>query len=888
MPGASRPRVSTLAAIRKGLRVATSLGAAHLVWLLVLAWMLPAPSTASAQPIFDSAVADPPLFSPNGDGVNEFTQIRYTIAVDSADVRAVLEPADGGAPIDTLQGFTRQGAGVRVIVFDGTGRSGTIPDGAYRVQLLGVGSGGEGSETRTLDVTIDRAPPVFGTVQLIDPGNAVYVNGDTIRVEVCLPETPASLTVDFSALDSNYDAGSVVRVPGTDGCNRYEYVVSGDNDLVDAAGLDIVVRAMDAAGNTSTRSLPLCLSNHPPQVDNAMLIGNPIYQNGSRIALEVTFDSPNDLDVSADFSTLDSGFSPGNVEVMALGNQTFRIEYTITDINTRADGEYTIRVSAIDQGCGSVSDARLTATLDNSGLVASVLDNVKLSPEAFSPGLNTTTISYDVIEDSTLVSIFAEVLLEGSSTPTLLQVRSPRVENKGSRSFVWDGSFPGVPDSTVLDQDLTVTVRAISYVLGLTRSFVLPATLDRVPPRFISTTVAPNTPVGPGDPVSFRVTYDAPGYDLRFDFSALDTQFIPGERPVSVLDRGDGTYDVSYVVSSTNATAEGTGIDVPIGSSDVAGNQDRLTGAVTFCYTDTSPIFLMARLLGDPGPFGNGDTVRVETEFTGLGPFTVSADFSSVDSEFNPDNVEIIRTDDRTGTVFRYEIIYAISEGNDYSSRRNQPVLVTAMDSGDLGCGERTVEAILIDLDTEGPPTPRLDPLEDYVVDTPTIRVAGIAPGATYVETQLNEGVWVTVSFSAVPFPDSAFVADFPIEVGENLFRMFGVDDAGNRSLNATPPTTVYRAEGALIVVPSRFKPNDAFQVRLVEAASSVAVSIYDLDGVEIRRFDEPAGDRYEIVWDGTDHRGLLTNSGPYFAVITIQGSSGTSQTREPFVFTRR
>lgn len=81
----------------------------------------------AAAPIFSSAELTFDAISPNHDGVQEFTEIRYTIAVDSAEVRITLLQGAGGPVLETLQVFTRQG-GTHSRIFDGVIGSGALPE----------------------------------------------------------------------------------------------------------------------------------------------------------------------------------------------------------------------------------------------------------------------------------------------------------------------------------------------------------------------------------------------------------------------------------------------------------------------------------------------------------------------------------------------------------------------------------------------------------------------------------------------------------------------------------------------------------------------------------------------------------------------------------------
>jgi hypothetical protein len=78
--------------------------------------------------------AKPAIFTPNGDGVTDATQISFSLSVSAAVTAAVLDPSD--AVVRTLASKKGFGPGRNAITWDGTRANGTpVPDGRYRLRF---------------------------------------------------------------------------------------------------------------------------------------------------------------------------------------------------------------------------------------------------------------------------------------------------------------------------------------------------------------------------------------------------------------------------------------------------------------------------------------------------------------------------------------------------------------------------------------------------------------------------------------------------------------------------------------------------------------------------------------------------------------------------------
>lgn len=837
---------------------------------------------ARGAPVFDLAVLSPEVISPNGDLVQDLATLTYTIVADSAQVSVVLTPPGGGGTVAILQPLTKQGRGRHAVAFDGTVDGGVLADGPYDVVLFGIDSGGQGEERRTLPLGIDTVAPRILSLDPIQPDDAVVRNGDLVVLDACVDGDPVAVTASFAALDIDFDPARVTVTPLDEACRRITYAISATNDRTDAAELPVTVTAVDAGGNSARGTVRYCLSNDPPVVVESRLTSEfAFFQNGDRIVTEISFASPAlELFVSADFSALDSGFDPSFVAVRNLGAGRYEVSYEITDQNVRPDGEYRLVLSGRDPGCGEAVDSTLTVNLDNAGTVAAVVGGVSLEYPAFSPNgdgiQDEVTIFFTALEDSVVISLIAL----GLKTPPNdreqdVLILSEGIYLRGDRSFRWDGIFLGSsPDlAAVKDQPIRLLLNARSTDSDRRRNFELQLTLDRKPPALLAF-VEPQGGVKNGQRLDFTVTYDQSGLRLAPDFSALDSGFTP-QSAVAVSDNRDGTYIVSYAITDQNARTDAPGIAVPIVATDPAGNRGTAS-LVRVCLNNDPPKLVSAEFVERQPPFTDGAQIILRSVWSGsLAPLSLAADFRALDSNYTLGR-ETVRD---LGDGKSFDVIYRISSTNAVGSGTNLPILLTARNGG---CGATTVTAFRVDLDNAPGPRPTITP-PPSVVRVPSVTLRGEAPEADSVEVRRGADPVLTL-----PVTDERFEGTVPLVPGENRFSVISIDGAGNRS-PASALVEVFFVDSGFFEIPARFAPGDEFFIGLLDRVEAVAVHIFNLEGVEIRRLDAGSGDLFRIPWDGLDDAGALAASGPYIGVLEIFGGQGRIEVlRKAFVFTRR
>jgi len=859
---------------------------------------------AFAAPIFSTAQVSPAAMSPNGDNVQDETVISYQVAVDSADVRALLA-VPGGGVVDTLQAFARRGLGNHAFAFDGIGNLGPIPDGTYEVRLLGVGTGGQGTESLTLPLSIDRVPPAITEWTLSSGISPIVKNGSILSMQACVEGGYDSIAVDLSAVDSNFNASLVDVDPLPDPCRLFHYTISSGNTRADAAQLPVEIQVHDAAGNISSTSFSVCLSNHPPAVSQPATLQNEFtyFQNGDEIHALVGFSSIVPITVTGDFSNIDSQFNADSVHVTPEGGNLYRVRYRLRDTNTRPDGTYRVRLFGYDPGCGVAADSTVTIALDNAGINSSLVENFHVNPTAFSPAGNGTKqvgVQFTVLEDTLIVSVSTTAIyrdLTGTAKDTVsVPIQLSRTMIRGTHTVLWNGSFGSqYTASRLVDQNLTLVLRATSIALDRQRSLFTGLEVDNTLPILRAFPLPGAAKARNGQVLNIPLTYDRSGYTLRADLSTVDSNFNPVTSTEVVADSSGGKYGIFYAVSPTNTVLDHANLLVPVTATDRAGNTATVSDLVKACLDNVPPRFVSATFKGNPGPFRNGDHIVIDTRWHSEPQqlnLDVTADFSAVDDKYNPVTRPAVvegATDslgnavtDSLGNV-RYEISYTLASNNVISGS-NLPVFVTARDRADLGCGATTVTAIHATLDSKSGPVPVFD-TSSLVVESSPATISGRASEADSVEI-LRGGAPVD-TFAVDPLTHR-FSGSVALSPGENQFTAKGLDLAGNVSA-ASAPLSVFLVHQTLLTVPPAFAPGNEFFVALITPADAVTVHIYTLEGVEIQRLEKRTpGVTFRIPWDGKDHTGLITSSGPCLAAVDVEESGSVRERlHKAFIFRR-
>ncbi len=265
--------------------------------------------------------------------------------------------------------------GIYVITYDISGVNTIVDGSSYSVPVIatdGIGNSTPGSATLTLDNTAPPSPSgltatavVGGNIQLAwtlssPEGDVAYYN--IYRSTTSGGQNYSSYTYQVSVGTTTYTNTST-----TDGTTYY-----------------YVVRAEDIAGNTDSNTSEVFATagiTTGPSF-SSITADSSGYKDGDTIELTVTLANHNTgCTLTADFSNIDSQYVTGGEVVVNWGTDgvdndgdghvdgpseqgVYVISYLISLVNTKADGSYSVPVTATDAAANSASSS-ISLTLDN-------------------------------------------------------------------------------------------------------------------------------------------------------------------------------------------------------------------------------------------------------------------------------------------------------------------------------------------------------------------------------------------------------------------------------------------------------------------------------------------------------------------------------------------
>ena len=454
-------------------------------------------------------------------------------------------------------------------------------DGKYTLNIRAMDNVGHTtaeSDFITVTVDYDTVSPEHISTTAFRNGEeyAKYKNGNEIKIVSTWDAQGYKVTADFSEIDSQLtgevpEKGRHKALPlqdNGDGTYTLQHQISLDNEASD--GMKTVrITAVDTASNeTVVDAIVLELDNVPPEIisispikpvyntvnatsnetsiDDIVLDLNappaePVYKNGDLISFIITCDSAN-YEISADFSSVDSN-APESVAIPNSGGNTYTVEYQISNANTQPDAKFLPIIISIFDGVNTIVDKSFTVELDNTPPnVISIL----AKDEILSNGVTAVlTVTLDA-PGYTLIADFSKLdseYTEGAETVT----------DNGDNTYTVEYAIS--KESTKEDtKNALIRFKAFDAV-GNFKEYGLSVILDNVAPSILRVSIANNagdedTTYKNGDVINLLIQTDAVGYELKVDFSFLDSQYELGLE--EIIDKGDRTYIVSYTISETN------------------------------------------------------------------------------------------------------------------------------------------------------------------------------------------------------------------------------------------------------------------------------------------------------------------------------------------------
>lgn len=233
-----------------------------------------------------------------------------------SDMSGSLSDGDGAAADATA-----------TVPLDGTSTTDTAADSD---------NAGDGATTTATDATSDGDTSISQPtlVRIVAPANGAAVEGPvTVRLE---PVGRVERVVDDVSVKVNG------RTVFSDRKLPTEFVL--DTREHGQLAYDIVAHAVDGfeQGSHSIRVQPA----NPPMRFVEVTPRDRIFKKGDVVSLTVKVDGAPDVKLTADFSALDSGYTPGAEQAYALGSGTWALTYIISATDSAPDGTYVIPVTA--------------------------------------------------------------------------------------------------------------------------------------------------------------------------------------------------------------------------------------------------------------------------------------------------------------------------------------------------------------------------------------------------------------------------------------------------------------------------------------------------------------------------------------------------------------
>lgn len=109
---------------------------------------------------------------------------------------------------------------------------------------------------------------------------------------------------------------------------------------------ELVLQATARAGFESGGHQVTVYPNNPPIKFLSATPEQRIVKDGQLVSVQIRIDGPSELDLTADWSTIDSNYDPQNAIAYAAGAGIWSLSYIISATNTKPDGTYTVPITA--------------------------------------------------------------------------------------------------------------------------------------------------------------------------------------------------------------------------------------------------------------------------------------------------------------------------------------------------------------------------------------------------------------------------------------------------------------------------------------------------------------------------------------------------------------
>ncbi len=490
-------------------------------------------------------------------------------------------------------------AGVQSVVLDATNLDGAthnmtnVGNDTYSVTLT-ITNGGTGdfnftitatdnignARNLTSSISIDNTPPSITGISV--EGDTLVKNGETVKLVVQTDTTGYTVGADFSTIDSNYETGNEEVVDNGDGSYTVTYTISTNNTTPDGR-YQVIVSATDGAGNVTTGGIYLTLDNSGPQVLVLTLDDPDRIINQSDTLRAVVFDTCGVVEV--EYFVDNTGYDGDGIPMLVDNPGADSVNAkALLDISSLTDGVHTVYAHGKDSSGVWGPYASLDFVIDREPPELVNLEVVYPEGQHAVRNGQEITIRVEVRDATTQVdSVWVDATSLGGGILELTDTDG---------DFVYEVTFVVNAGG---DGDLPFVVYAHDAVPN-TGSVGGMVKVDNTPPQITGIEVYPDSLVRNGETVLLTVSTDGTGYNVKADFSEIDDGYVEGGEVVE--DRGDSTYEISYMISLTNSVPDGT-YPVRITVEDSVGNFT--VDSILLILDNSGPTVDTVGLVLDPG-----------------------------------------------------------------------------------------------------------------------------------------------------------------------------------------------------------------------------------------------------------------------------------------------
>jgi hypothetical protein len=508
-----------------------------------------------------------------------------------------------------------------VMVDDGTGGDQIVGDGIYTAILtvtsLVSGSFGftvEGSDIVPNisqipgNILLDNTAPVYAGLIGLDP-DLIYTNGETVSLMATFDASGYTVTSNFNTIDASYVIGSEASEDNGDGTYNLRYTISTTNTRGNGS-YTVTVTATDDVGLTGIGTIDLRLDNSGPVVSNLALTDADDILNADDVITATVID--NDINIQGAEYFVDATGQPGEGTSMNAADGSFNslvenvtVNFSIAGLS---EGLHTLNVRGQDISGRWGAIFSIPFTIDR---IAPTIEDVEIEY----PENQTAASNGQIIRISTLIR---ETTTQLNLSQILLT--SAGVDSNSNAGYVMVDDGTG-GDQIIGDGIYTATLTVTSQVSGsfgftVDASDIVPNAsqisgnilLDNTAPVFTGLiSLDPDLNYTNGETISLLATFDASGYVVNCDFSAVDVSYVEGSEVSE--DNGNGTYSIRYTISTTNTRGNGN-YTVTVTATDGVGLSD--SGTIDLLLDNSGPV-VSNLALSDPDDIINTDDVITAT-----------------------------------------------------------------------------------------------------------------------------------------------------------------------------------------------------------------------------------------------------------------------------------